>query len=338
MRAAHGMALLIAAQLAACSPGPAQDALPGDNGAGREIVKVTGELRSSNSRFFGPPSISNIWKYTISFMAPDGSRVPAGRQILAFDTQELMIKIRDKNNKLNQKQKELQKQEILAREVLAESRLAIEEARALVDKAALKADIPESLLAGREYREYRLVLRQSKLTLALRKSELEKEIRVQETESEILRREIAVLDAEVALLQSSIDSMTIMAPGDGVVIHVISRHGNKVAVGDNVWGGRRVLEFPDLSQLELYLEIPERESARITMGQTVSFTLDAAPDRPFEGKVVELASVIHTKSTNQPAKVFDAIIALQNPDPELMRPGMSVNAEIQLDRDRETGT
>jgi HlyD family secretion protein len=334
MRTAYGMALLISAQLVACSPG--QESLSVDNGVDSEIVKVTGELRSSNSRFFGPPSVPNIWQFTISAMAPDGSRVRAGRKLLGFDTQELEIKIREKNNKLNQKQKELQKQEILEHEALAESRLAIEVARALVDKAALKAEIPESLLASRDYREYQLLLQHSNLTMALRKSELEKEIRVQETELEILRREIALLAAEVALLQSSIDSMTIVAPENGVVIHVTGRRGNKVAVGDKIWGGQRVLEFPDLSQLELHLEIPEHEFDRITVGQIVSFTLDAAPDRPFEGQVTNMASVIHTKSTNQPAKVFDAIITLQNPDPELMRPGMSVNAEIHMDR--ESGT
>ncbi len=320
--------LLLAVLLSACSMEP--DDTRGGSTRNLEIVKVTGELRSANSRFFGPPSIHNIWQYTIAFMAPDGSRVQAGQLILGFDTQELTIKIRNKSNLLNQKQKELQNQEILVREILAESRLAVEEARALVDKSALKANIPEILLASRDYRENQLILQQSKLTLELKEAELEKEIRVQDTEAEILRREIAVLEAEVALLQQSIDTMSISAPTDGVVIHVINRHGDKLAVGDNVWGSRRVLEFPDLTQLELHLEIPERDSARIAVGQTVNFTLDAAQDRPFEGEVVELASVIHTKSRNQPAKVIDAIIALRNPDPELMRPGMSVNAEIHL--------
>ena len=80
MRAAYGIALLITAQLAACSP--VKDALPGDNGAGRDIVKVTGELRSSNSRFFGPPSVHNIWQYTISFLAPDGSRVQDRKSVV----------------------------------------------------------------------------------------------------------------------------------------------------------------------------------------------------------------------------------------------------------------
>jgi len=330
------LAVLATGLLSACAP--EHSGTPGDNGLSSDIVKVTGEVRSANSLFFGAPNVHNIWQYTIAFMAPDGSRVQAGRPILAFDTQELKTKIREKNSALNQKQKELQKQEILAREVLAEARLAIEEARALVDKAELKAQIPESLLASREYRENHLLLSQAKLTQELRAAELEKEIRVQETETEILKRDIGVLDAEVGQLQQSIDAMKIKAPRDGVVVHVIDRRGNKLAVGDNTYRGRRVIEFPDLSQLELHLEIPERESARITVGQKVSFSLDAAPDQPFEGQVTGLASVVHTRSRSQPAKVFDAVVSLRAPDPDLMRPGMSVSAEIQVPGKGETGS
>jgi hypothetical protein len=39
--------------------------------------------------------------------------------------------------------------------------------------------------------------------------------------------------------------------------------------------------------------------------------------------------VVRTKSRNQPARVFDAVVELDNADPELMRPGMSVTAEIE---------
>ena len=108
-----------------------------------------------------------------------------------------------------------------------------------------------------------------------------------------------------------------------------------MAVGDNVWGGRRVIEFPDLGQLEAHIEIPERESARVRVGQQVRFTMDAAPDKAFVGEITELASVIHTRSTNQPDKVFDATVRLLNPDTELMRPGMNINAEILLESGQE---
>lgn len=324
------------ALLAACS-GEATGPGVADGAAGPDAISVTGELRSANSRQFGPPPIPDIWNYTIAFMAPDGAMVNAGDPILRFDTQELLTKTRDKRNALNEKEKELEKQIILGKERLAELKLSVEEARAALDKAGLKADIPKTLLASREYHEHQLQLEHARINLALREAELRKEGRIQQTEEQILEREIAVLRAEVDQLQGWISSMTIRAPTEGVVIHTTDRRNNKHSVGDNVWGGRTVIELPELSQLELHLEVPERESARIAVGQRVTFTLDAAPDRRFEGRITDLASVVHTRSVNQPAKVFDATAALSNPDSELMRPGMSVNAQILLGQQEAAG-
>jgi HlyD family secretion protein len=321
-------AVIFSLLLAACSGDPSDSKRAQQEE--KNVVRVTGELRSSNSYFFGPPIVEDKWQFTIAFMAPDGSAVKKGMPLLKFDTQELTTKMRDKNNRLNEKQKELKKQRIVSREQLAEVRLALEEAKALTDKADLKADIPEILLANRQYRENKLILQQAELNLELREKELEKEVIIQAIEEEILEREIDVLDSEIDRLQVSIDSMSINAPGDGVAIHATGRRNSKPSVGDNVHRGHRVIEFPDLTQLEVYLEIPERESARVAIGQPVSFKLDAAPDLQFTGAIVELASVIHSKSINQPARVFDATVSLQNPDPELMRPGMSVSAEIKV--------
>ena len=320
--------ILLSLLIAAC--GAEISGSAGSKPDDQNLVRVTGELRSANSRFFAPPRVSDKWQFTIAFMAPDGSIVKKGMPLLKFDTQELSTKLRDKNSNLNEKQKELQKQRIVSRDRVAEVRLALEEAKAARDKAALKADIPESLLASREYRENQLILQQAELNLELRKKELEKEIAIQALEEEILERDINVLAAEIDRLQQSIDAMTIIAPGDGVAIHAPGRHNSKPSVGDNVYRGRRVIEFPDLEQLEVYLEIPERESALVAVGQEVHFYLDAVPDRQFAGRIVELASVIHSKSINQPARVFDATVSLLKPDPELMRPGMSVSAEIRV--------
>jgi multidrug resistance efflux pump len=329
------ISLMLGILLAACGADP--ESMKIETGKGDAIIKVTGELRSANPHYFGPPAISDTWQFTIAFMAPDGALVKAGSPILKFDAQDLMTKVRDKENSLNEKQKELKKQKIVSREQLSDLKLAQAEAIADRDKAALKADIPDTLLARREYRENQLILEQAELMLLLRAEELEKEARIQETEQEILEREIGVLQADIARLQHSIGVMTINAPGNGVVIHAVGRHNNKASVGDNVWRGRRVIEFPDLEQLVVFLEVPERESARIAVGQSVKFILDAAPDRQFEGKIVELASVIHSRSRNQPARVFDATVELQILDPELMRPGMSVNAEIDVGPGAGTG-
>ena len=307
------------------------------NPMSRDIVRVTGEIESASSAFFGPPSVSSIGQYTISFMAPEGRVVKAGAPILKFDPQVLMTQLRDKSNALNEKQKQLEKQKIVAQEVVAEVKLKLQEAIASLDKAKLKADIPVDLLASRDYKENKLLLKQAELTLALRQQELEMEQRVQDTEISILKREIAVLTSEVKQFQGSIESMTIKAAAPGVVIYTVNHRNDKHEVGDNVWGGRRVMELPDLSQLQVHLEVPERESARIAVGQSVKFVVEAAPDQQFYGEIIELASVIHTKSRNQPARVFDATVSMKDPDWSLMRPGMSVSAEIRLDSGVEKG-
>jgi multidrug efflux pump subunit AcrA (membrane-fusion protein) len=300
--------------------------------ATRDIVRVTGEIESASSAFFGPPTVPSIGQYTISFMAPEGRVVKAGSPILKFDPQQLVTQLRDKSNALNEKQKQLEKQEIVADEMIAELKLSLQEAIANLEKARLKADIPIELLASRDYREYKLLLKQAELTLVLREQELEKEQRVQDIEIDILEREIAVLQGEVTQLEGSIDSMTIKAAGPGVVIYTVNHRNDKHEVGDNVWRGRRVMELPDLSQLQVHLEVPERESARIEVGQRVKFVVEAAPDQQFYGEITELASVIHTKSRNQPARVFDATVSMNDPDSAIMRPGMSVSAEIYLDK------
>lgn len=322
---------LVIAWLGACTEAPE----PADSTTAQSpvAIRVTGELQSSNSSFFGPPAIEDVWNYTISFMAPDGGVVEAGQPVLRFDAQELTIKLRDKNNALNEKRKELDKTHIVARETLAEVSLQAEEAKADLEKTRLKAEIPAELLAARDHRENQLLLENAELQYALKQQELAKERVIQETEVKILEREVGVLEVEAARLQDSISSMAINAPGRGVVIHVRDRRNNKMAVGDNVWGGRRVIEFPDLARLEAHVEIAERDAAWVKLGQEVRFTMDAAPDRVFFGEIVELASVIHTRSINQPDKVFDARVRLGNPDPDLMRPGMNINAEIRVGTD-----
>jgi HlyD family secretion protein len=321
-------ALMTLAILGACSS--ERDNAERPSGLSRDLVKVTGEIESAKSAFFGPPAVPNIWQYTISFMAPEGREVKAGTPILKFNPQELETKLRDKKNVLNEKQKQLEKQLIVARETIAEIKLMQQEAVADYQKSQLKADIPVELLASRDYKENKLLLKQSKMTLVFREQELQVEQRVQDTEVNILKREIAVLESEVSQFQASVDSMTIKAADSGVVIYTVDRRHDKHEVGDNVWMGRRVMELPDLSQLQVHLEIPERESARVAVGQAVKFVVDAVPDQQFHGEIIELASVIHTKSRNQPARVFDATVSMRNPDISIMRPGMSVSAEISL--------
>ena len=75
-------------------------------------------------------------------------------------------------------------------------------------------------------------------------------------------------------------------------------------------------------------EVAERDAQYVEEGQRVEIRLDANPDRVFTGRIRQLGKLFHTKSAEVPTMVFDALISIDEPDPELMRPGMAASVEI----------
>ncbi len=296
--------------------------------ADNRFITAGGELEAVETDAMAPPRVKRIWRYTISFMAPDGTTVQPGTPVLGFETQELQTRLIDKRGELANKQSELQAARVTQVEVLENKDLTYEELEMKSDKAKRKADLPRSVLAGNTYRENQLNYELAALEVEY--SQLDDELTREQlkTEEEILTTEVQKLQTEVDELQQGIKSMTLMASRPGIVIHKTDWSGNKFTVGDTSWGGRRIVEVADLSGIVAKLEIPERDMSRVSVGQQVRFRLDANPDKQFLGTIQTLSNVVRQKSKTQPAKVIDAVVSVDNPDPEIMRPGMRVSAEI----------
>ncbi len=320
---------IMAAVLTACSQTETTE-------VDESVVKVPnqvssgGELEAVQTQAMAPPRVKRIWRYTIAFMAPDGTSVEPGTPVLGFETQELKTQLLDKNGELANKQSELEAAQVRQVEVLEDKGLTYEELDMMSGKAKRKADLPEGVLAGNVYRENQLNYKLANLELA--HGEIDDGLTRQQlrTEEEILSTEVDKLQAEVNELQVAIKSMTLLATRPGIVIHKGDWEGNKFTVGDTTWGGRRVVEVADLNAIIARLEIPERDMTRIKIGQSVRFRLDANPDKQFIGIIESLSNVVRQKSKNQPARVIDAVVKVENPDPEIMRPGMRVSAEIDI--------
>lgn len=293
-----------------------------------DSVKANGELLAVETDSYSPPKIHRIWQYTIAFMAPDGSQVDPGQPVLMFKTDQLQERLMDKSGELSVKQSELKQAKVSEIETLQNKKLAIEEKKMLLDKAIRKADLPKSVIALNEYEENQLKYELAKLEYqhALEDMKLTKE--KLKTEEDILNAKIVKLDAEVKELNNSIQSMKIMSKRKGIVMHQTDHSKNKYAVGDSVWGGARVTQVADLENITATLEIKENDLSKVKEGQKVTFTMDAYPDLEFTGRIATLSKVVRIKSKFQPSKILDAKIAIDETDLEIMRPGMSIKANI----------
>jgi len=293
-----------------------------------EEITTSGELVAVEKDSYSPPSIRRIWRYTIAFMADDGAVVNPGQPVLMFKTDELQERLIDKQGELNIKRSELRSMQSSQVETLADKELAVEEMKKNLDKAKRKAELPQSVIALNDYKENQLNYELSQLQYQHALSDLQLTKEKIATELDILKANITKLDAEVKEVKSSIASMKVTAKRKGIIMHQTDHNNNKFAIGDQVWGGARVIEVADMENIIAQLEIKENDLSRVKEGQQVTFNMDAYPDIEFSGTITELSKVVRVKSQNQPSKILDAKVHIDNPDNSIMCPNMSIKAHI----------
>ncbi len=141
----------------------------------------------------------------------------------------------------------------------------------------------------------------------------------------------ATVSATDVTLSATADGVHLSISTSGLSIGIgkfVRSDDGPYAVGDSVWGGARVTEVADVDQIIAQLEIKENDMSRVSEGQKVKFVLDAYPDLEFTGHIQSLSKVVRTKSKNQPSKILDAVVEIDDLDLEIMRPGMSIKATI----------
>ena len=139
-------------------------------------------------------------------------------------------------------------------------------------------------------------------------------------EAVILQREAKLRDVEIDLARTDIRS-----PVDGVVVKRDIDLGQTVAASLSAPTLFTIAQ--DLREIDIYANIDEADVGRIKPEQSVSFTVNAYPNRSFAGSVrlVRLSA-----QTVQNVVTYTAVIGVKNEDLALL-PGMTANLQILTD-------
>jgi len=121
------------------------------------------------------------------------------------------------------------------------------------------------------------------------------------------------------------------------VTYLPVRVGETVVPGIQNSAASTVMTIADMSLITAELKVDETDIVNVSLGQQADVTIDAIPNRTFHGKVIEIGNTALSRSSglavsqsttsNQEAKDFKVVIALENP-PDEMRPGLSSTAKI----------
>jgi HlyD family secretion protein len=166
-------------------------------------------------------------------------------------------------------------------------------------------------------------------TLWERKYIARSELDASETNQQSATAQLSVAKAQVgqarAALQqdeTNLQYTRILSPVDGVVI------SRNVDVGQTVAASFQTPTLfniaQDLTRMQIDTNADEADIGRISVGQTVRFTVDAYPDTLFPGKVAE---VRNAPTTIQNVVTYVVVVKVANPELKL-KPGMTANVSI----------
>lgn len=151
--------------------------------------------------------------------------------------------------------------------------------------------------------------------------------------------EASLLQARANLNQARIDlSRTyIRAPVDGIVISRAVNIGQTVAASFQTPTLFTIAE--DLAEMQVEAAVDEADIGSVAPGQRAEFTVDAYPDRVFEGEVKEVRLASGDASAEKTAGsggvvTYTVIITAPNKDGKLL-PNMTANATIFLGEVRD---
>ena len=144
--------------------------------------------------------------------------------------------------------------------------------------------------------------------------------------------QIATADAQVEVARSALvalkvhlDKLALRAPISGLVLE------RPVHVGEVAMPGAPLLTVADLGNVSLTIYVPEDQLGKVGLGQPVSVTVDAYPDRVFAGTVTFVSGQAEFTPKNvqtmeeRVSMVFAVKVKLPNPD-HALRPGMPADA------------
>lgn len=330
------------------APPPEADTIRVVRGTFVNGVEDVGVITATRSRSVVVESHGQIAR-----IVTEGSDVKKGQPVLWLDDEDIRTQIQTERINLKRSASDLER----AEESLAESRFNLEQTlkekvathrfdQLNVERAQREVDrildryerhlVTDTEVAAAQstLEQNRLKENTSRLALERAQAEYDSKLKSLETELAIARQEYERSQFRMADLEERLAKTVLKAPADGVVVIKKNWRKEPFKVGDRVWSGISVLEIPDLTELQVWSQVPEAHLQDVSVGQDVTVRVPALENLVLEGSVASISWLamprVLSRGTNytsddttEGGRVFEVLVNLSRPDPRL-KTGMNV--------------
>jgi multidrug resistance efflux pump len=293
----------------------------------------SGEVRVADAQeIFTPPSMSS--PVVLRYYVADGARVNKGDDLLRIDAGPAETKLRTLQSQREQMTAKNAKEIADLELKQADAELALADAQAERDTAAVDAVIPKSLISALDYDRYQGEMQRTERALTLKKLEVTQAVaavarRRQDSELELRKQRLSL-----GFYQSQVAAAVVHAERAGTVIHGFDNmfgSGGRYEEGSTSYPGTRVGEVVGAgSGYTVHGWVLEPDRTGLQVGEPVRLHFDALPGAELQGRISAIAGASTSKSEWGDGRYYEVIIALPPTMSLPLRPGMSVRVDSDL--------
>lgn len=133
---------------------------------------------------------------------------------------------------------------------------------------------------------------------------------------------LAAAQAAYDEAQLRMTRMEVRAPAAGLTMERLVEPGSKVMLGGDMARSAQVLRLYDPNHLQVRIDVPLVDAAKVGVGQAAEVVVDVLPDRTFRGHVTRIVHEADVQKNTLQVKV-----AIEHPSPEL-KPEMLARARF----------
>ncbi len=295
-------------------------------------VHTSGQLESEKSENILLPSVLSsqnvrVYEIKITDLIEEGSVVDSGQYIATLDHKVI-------EEVLTTARLELEAAMVVIEDAKLDSNLNLSNYRDLITNSQSDVEERKIVLAESVY-ESPSVIKKAQMDLSKAERKLEQDIkgltmRHRQLNSQMERRNLdfGLKQKRVDDLLKLYDALIIKAPKPGMVIYARDRFGIKIQVGSVLTPWSPIIAtLPDMTKMISETYINEIDIAKIKVGQKVTLSIDAFPDKELKGEVISVANIGQPMPKSD-SKVFLVNIRVFGSDPDL-KPAMTTGNLIQ---------
>ena len=294
------------------------------------MIEIDGEISARVKSSVAPPAIKEIWQYTLTMLAPDGSTVGAGQPVAMFDRRQVEDRLSEKRSTLDQVIKQLDKLALDHAQAEKQSAIDVEQAKSELERAERKASQPAELIKRVDYDKLVIARESAKALYGFAQQKAQAQANARDAERREQEVQRGMNSTEISELEEALTLMVVAPKNAGIVSHGQSFGGEKFAVGSQVFQGLSVATVSDPDTLRIEASVPEAEARFLRAGQRARVRYGSS-GASIDATVVSLGKLFRRKGRTQPVIVQDVFLDFTRKDlPRELRPGLQVRISVNL--------